>query len=227
VIPIATYYRFRTDEKAMADLAVDRLYALGHRSLAVSGCSRFGETIWIPQRIARLKDAARRFDPPLTVLEAPQNEPWWVRLDPNVWSDTSMIDYIEAVRKNLALQAGMQGTHTLRKALMECVPSLASVVKGPCTAILPLNDWIAANDYHWFRGVGVSIPSELSLLSFDNERRWEFLPFSSIDFGLTDLGYLAAHVFVGDIPIACDRQGNVAGKPRLVDRGSLGPAHRK
>jgi DNA-binding LacI/PurR family transcriptional regulator len=138
-----------------------------------------------------------------------------------------MIDHIESVRKDLAWKAGRQRTRTLRNALMETMPSLASIVNGPCTAFLPLNDWIAANDYHWFHSVGVSIPSELSVLSFDNERRWEFLPFSSIDFGLTDLGYLAAHVFIGDIPVSCDRNGNVSAKPRLVDRGSLGRAHSK
>ena len=47
-------------------------------------------------------------------------------------------------------------------------------------------------------------------------------PVSTVDYGFERLGYLAAHVFIGDIDVPCGSDGNVGGVCALMDRGSIG-----
>jgi DNA-binding LacI/PurR family transcriptional regulator len=70
--------------------------------------------------------------------------------------------------------------------------------------------------------VGLSVPRDVSIISFDNSVECRNFPVSTIDFGFSRLGYRAAHVFIGDIPVKADRYGNVPGICTLVDRGSIG-----
>jgi DNA-binding LacI/PurR family transcriptional regulator len=64
------------------------------------------------------------------------------------------------------------------------------------------------------------------MVSFDNSAESVYIPLSTIDFGLPRLGYLAAHIFINDIPVHADHEGNIAGLCTLVDQGSIGPASR-
>jgi DNA-binding LacI/PurR family transcriptional regulator len=80
--------------------------------------------------------------------------------------------------------------------------------------------------YFWFRAAGIAIPRDLSMISFDNMTQSIFLPVSTIDFGLARLGYLAAHLLIGDIAVRADRHGFVPGPCTLADRGSIGAPSR-
>jgi DNA-binding LacI/PurR family transcriptional regulator len=73
------------------------------------------------------------------------------------------------------------------------------------------------------KALGGEIPRDLSLLAFDNMPESALFPFSTIDWGFSRLGYLAAHIFVGDIPIHADRDGAIPGICTLIDRGSVAP----
>ena len=50
---------------------------------------------------------------------------------------------------------------------------------------------------------------------------------SSVDLNLDDLGYAAAHLLIGDVPVKADRLGNIAIQPTLIDRGSVGRPRRE
>jgi DNA-binding LacI/PurR family transcriptional regulator len=71
--------------------------------------------------------------------------------------------------------------------------------------------------------VGIAVPSEMSLISFDNSASITPLPVSTVDFGFGNLGYSAFHLIYGDVTIHRDRAGNVAGRPVVIHRGSIGP----
>jgi DNA-binding LacI/PurR family transcriptional regulator/DNA-binding GntR family transcriptional regulator len=91
------------------------------------------------------------------------------------------------------------------------------------TALIAPNDYTAFFYYHWLSEAGVAIPERLSLISFDNDVACSLLPLSTIDFGLGYLGYAAFHLLFGIVPVARERTNTVSSRPRLLDRGSLGP----
>jgi len=68
----------------------------------------------------------------------------------------------------------------------------------------------------------IRVPRDLSLLSFDNLAERKPFPISTIDFGMSLLGYQILHWILGDVPIRLSRKGMLCGNPKLVDEGSLG-----
>jgi hypothetical protein len=136
----------------------------------------------------------------------------------------SIFDTIRDTRPSAAPQA----LNTLyRDRLAEAVPSLAAAVfNSPAITIIAANDWVAAAYAMWLSQMGVRIPADISLLSFNNDIHFTHYPISTIDQGFANLGYRAAHVLIGDIPVRADRDGNIAVAPFPVDRGSLGRPRR-
>jgi len=92
---------------------------------------------------------------------------------------------------------------------------------GP-TALIAPNDHHARTMYFWLRNAGVQIPSDLSVLSFDNYEQFLEIPISTVDFGFGYLGYAALHAILGDIPVKTTRTGDICAQPHVVDRGSVG-----
>jgi DNA-binding LacI/PurR family transcriptional regulator len=91
-----------------------------------------------------------------------------------------------------------------------------------------MNQKLAVNYYYWLKNVGVSIPEDISLVSFDNIPILGPHPISSVDFRRNAIGYSAAHLFIRDIPVKADRRGNIGARPEFLDRGSLAaPRKRK
>ena len=92
------------------------------------------------------------------------------------------------------------------------------------TAFLAMNDVLAKEYYLWFRALGLRIPRDLSIISFDNMYESKAYGIASVDFGYADMGYRAAHLLIGDIPVATDgRRWHIRPEPVLHDRGSIGP----
>lgn len=91
------------------------------------------------------------------------------------------------------------------------------------TAVLVPGDSPAIEWLLRLERAGIRVPRDLSLLSFGNSGRARSLPLSTIDFGFDQLGYRAAHLFLGDLPVDSDRRGGIAARARLLDRGSLAP----
>ena len=86
------------------------------------------------------------------------------------------------------------------------------------TALIFPNDAHASPYVRWFRRVGVRIPRELTLLSFDNERYR--VPVTSVDFGFGYLGHQAFLAVLGQNSVRCDKYGTIDPVATVVEKGS-------
>ncbi len=91
------------------------------------------------------------------------------------------------------------------------------------TAILAPNDRLASMFFRWLKDVGVAIPQEISLLSFDNTYRYSFSPLATIDYRFGLLGHQAFHAIINDVPLPRD----IPIQPRIIAGHTLGPAPQK
>lgn len=95
-------------------------------------------------------------------------------------------------------------------------------LKNEFTCIIAPNDYVALHlILPWIRDLNMSIPSDVSIIGFDNVNRYLFGNFSTVDFGFGYLGYQAAHALIDDIEINSDQQGRIISKPSVIDRGSV------
>jgi DNA-binding LacI/PurR family transcriptional regulator len=111
------------------------------------------------------------------------------------------------------------------RRFIDHTPSMAGLLDAGVTALISSNDAMAHEHYSWCRAAGIDVPARLSIISFDNTPNAVVLPVSTIDFGFAQLGYIAAHLIIGDIPLRADREGGIPGACTLVDRGSVGRPH--
>ena len=126
------------------------------------------------------------------------------------------------------LQLSRRGGKDLRSGapigamLLKKTPSIVSLLSQGATALIACNDYAAMELVYWANGVGIEIPRHLSVVSFDNVGAIEPYGISSIDFGFAQLGYCAAHIFIGDVPVGVDSEGGLGSTCILNDRGSIG-----
>ncbi len=211
-------------------IAVETLAALGHRQVAYFDNVLYRDEQWNRDRIAALTQEGRRCS--LDVAVVPQNEGLWNRIRRDDTLDKPAF-FRYCLSQHASLQKRGKGIAApriqsmYRTRLSNTVPSLTSVVfHSFATALIAPNDWLASAYAIWLAQMGVAVPARLSLLSFDNDVALRHYPISTVDLGLGHLGYCAAHILVGDIPIRSDRYGNIVALPRLVDRGSLAKPRR-
>lgn len=106
--------------------------------------------------------------------------------------------------------------------LLEWSPALVPLVRDPeVTAIVALNDDDAAQVAAWLSAMGIAVPEDLSVLSFDNRQALSLFPIDSVDFGFATLGYAAFHAIFGDIPVRRTAKNDIACTPFVVTRGSV------
>lgn len=214
------YIRMHLDEEDMIRTALSELSAHGHRTVAVHN---WRQTDWAVRRIEQIRTIARAERPAMSIAVGPESEPQWLISN---WS--GMREFVDAV-------AALEGISppsgdgegpvdaALRAAIVAHSHSLTSLlVDSGSTAVMALADRLAREYHSWARALGIVLPRDLSLISFDNTPESIFFPVSTIDPGLGRLGYLAAHLFVGDISVRADRQGNIPTRCSVVDRGSIG-----
>ncbi len=94
------------------------------------------------------------------------------------------------------------------------------------TAIIALNDTRAQRHHALFQTLGISVPRDISLISFDNSAHLRPDPISSIDLGLGPLGYKSLHYLLDDIPVHTI-QKRLWIEPFLRDRGSISAPKKK
>jgi len=219
------FFRLFFDETAAAALAVEVLFAHGHRVVGFPDMVTPREH-WVTDRIACVKRAAEAYDPPLRILSSEQKEPFWTYVQDK---PVAVLNYLfrgitKTLRMRTELTQGIQAGSSIRKRLLSATPSMQTVLKEGATAIIAGNDYIARDYHHWFKMMGIRVPRDISMISFDNQFEFMAYPMSTIDPGFARLGYLAAHILIGDIPVKADGEGRIAGVCTLVDRGSVGPA---
>jgi len=213
------FYRLYFDERAAIAFALTQLANVGHATIGIHGYDLYD---WSRRRAVRIKESAARFHPAIEIIESAPAEP--------VWSKSGASGSGRFIAR-LERQAGLSiadatsrdsARQTFKRLLMKNAPSLMSLLAdGRPTAILSMNDHLARQYYTIFQLLGVKVPEDISILSFDNIAESIYVPVSTIDFGFERLGYLAAHIFIGDIPVKADLNGGIPGACMLVDRGSI------
>lgn len=215
------YYRLHLDDRAGVMLALAELARRGHNRIGIHGADRFD---WTRRRVALIKECARSCNPPLEIIASGASEP--------CWDFSSGFESLNIIQRAMRM-GGMSSQETnpslatmqdVRTILLQSAPSLVTLLReGGITALLALNDVMAWNYFLWFRSVGIEIPGHLSIVSFDNMAPASLHPISSVDWGFSRLGYLSAHIIIGDIPVRADRNGNIPGVCVMNDPVSIGP----
>jgi len=215
-------------------LAVSLLRRYGHR---VVGFPTLGSELdWMGFRLRDLRYSAESAGVPVRVLDATDCPPLFdtgpqTRLD-EVVSVLAGIDrafaraiipLIGAMGDQSACMGAIDPDH---RELLILTAHLGAFLQTPdLTAIIAPNDELARMFYRWFLVVGIKVPEDLSLLSFD-DRVDSAYPYtiSSINFGFDNLGFTAFHAILGDIPVKTDKWLSVAAKCRINHYATLGQA---
>jgi DNA-binding transcriptional regulator YhcF (GntR family) len=214
------YFRFYQDEQGAVRQGIEALMGCGHTIIGVHGADQFD---WGRRRAERIRECAGALPhAPKIVFALEPAEPEW-----RFSQDSGIHEILNASIQDVNLTAadhipaGWSAAPTAA-SLIEKTPSLAGLLREHApTALIALNDRMALEYYHWFSAVGISIPKDFSILSFDNMLGSMFFPISTIDWGFERLGYLAAHTIIGDIAVHAGRDGAVGGPCTLIDRGSI------
>jgi len=210
------FYRLSFDHFGAVKCAVDVLVRNSHR---IIGFPLPYTSPWVKRRARFAALLAGRSPLKARVVQAEQNEPFWTMqvLDrPN-----DIYDRIIRILQNKGEAASeIQSRHRL---LLDFTPSFRKLLDNQVTAIISANDLCAFEHYRWLTEAGIQVPRHMSMVSFDNLSASVTRPISTVDLGFARLGYLAAHLFFGDIPIRCDSEGNIQGECTFLDRGSIAP----
>jgi DNA-binding LacI/PurR family transcriptional regulator len=102
-------------------------------------------------------------------------------------------------------------------ALMKLVLQVADI-----TCLIVPNDRYAIRYWQVLTEMGIKIPRDLSMISFDNLADLHPFPISSVDFGMANLGYKVIHILLNDIPVETIKKTHLMGLCQLIDRGSVG-----
>ncbi len=112
----------------------------------------------------------------------------------------------------------------LRIRLMWGAVGLTALMYHPdVTAVVAANDKAARNFImRSLAELGIRVPEDVSLLSFDNQFRETCAPPTTVEFGFFDLGYKSFHALVGDVPVQINRHNEIRAIPFIVDRDTVG-----
>ena len=218
------YYRFFFDERAATTEAIRALALNGHRCVGYPRVNQQYYRGWVARRAALLREAAAAIAPDMRILETDLTEPFWHIGEPDAVEQSLFIERLSGAISESKIDRGHNPGSISGRAALKATPSLGSLLSQGMTACIACNDMAARDILFWFQAARIEVPGQVSLLSFDNYAFAEPYGISTIDFGFWQLGYKAAHLFIGDIPVAAGRDGECGGACSLVERGSLGSA---
>jgi DNA-binding LacI/PurR family transcriptional regulator/DNA-binding transcriptional regulator YhcF (GntR family) len=207
---IPRFYRMFFDETVAARRVLEHLYNLGHR---IIGFPTFGPArhAWALGRLALLRRQAENF-PGCRIETSHLSEPFWDRMRAD--SGFFRIWYlIRRIREYVSSRRSSSLAHT---------PSIKSLIDAGATALIAMNDRVGMQYLWWASAAGVRIPRDLSIIGLDNIPESEMIGLTSVDCGFSRLGYLAAHVLIGDFEIKAQRNGDLPSLCSVVVRESTG-----
>jgi DNA-binding transcriptional regulator YhcF (GntR family) len=213
------YFRMYMDEPAATMRALEALVQRGHRTIGIHGADQFD---WAIRRAECLCRQASEFSPPgpRIIIAAGPAEPHWQFI--RHFHIHEIISSTVVPAGPLDDNAPASGQPAIAHALIEKTPTLVNLLRDHApTALIALNDYMAREYYYWCTALGIRIPFDISILSFDNLPAATFFPVSTIDWGFERLGYQAAHIMIDDLPIRADREGGIPGPCTLMHRGSI------
>lgn len=214
------YYRLCFDEASAVRAALRMLAQNGHRVVGVHGCD-LDPGGWTLRRTKLIEEIAPEHS--VRIVRSGPSEEYW---------HFAKLYGVDELITTIAQQSARPGSSTRallspaqRNLLVRNAPSLVSLfAENAPTAMIALNDRLAREYFFWFDALGVVMPKDFSLISFDNIPESVFYPITTIDFGFARLGYRAAHIMIGDTPVHAGRNGVINSVCTVVDRGSVGPA---
>lgn len=236
------YVRIESNEEEAIRIALQTLYDNGHRVIAcpdinreVLGSYRHNESVlppnvvrdrslfgirkyWTTKRVDRLKKVAASGFPDMKIHSPVHQENFW-----SLWVSSNVPRLIERISQAKHYESSTALPTSQKQRLLQMTPSLKKILSIPVSAIVALNDHIAHDYLEWLSFAGIQVPAQLSIVAFDNSSSNAVHPISTIDFGFSNLAYLAAHLFIGDIAPTLSSSGTITGKPFLVDRNSVAP----
>ena len=218
------YYRIHLDEREACRTVLEALHSHGHRGIGfpLYQEQRPAQHLWISRRMKTLERLAKSDFPPMELHARPQREPFW-----SMGVLPSEHEFLERLDR-LPLKHGAASPKPPREPvkhhdLWARTDSFSELLRRlNATAIIAPNDHLALQYLFWFRAAGISVPRDVSLVSFENSLFSRGTSLSTLDFDMADLGYHAAQVFLTMVPPPSDRKGNLPGRCRFIDRGSIG-----
>ncbi len=228
------YFRLYSHIDAAVEVVLRVLEEYGHTRI---GIARYGPNLnaaWTVQRVESIQRIARERYPSLSIDVECVPERFWEDyrdlVEPRTFDDTVLL-YANAIEGELRgrhpKMSANKRRREVRERLLSSTPTLSNLVAHGCTVIVTMNQYMGVNALYWLDFVGLEVPADISLLAFDNIAPLVNHPISTVDFGFANLGYQAAHLFIGDIPVRTDRWGNIGSSPQFVNRGSLGAPRKR
>ena len=215
---------YSINEERAIDSVLEVLSEHGHKHIIYFNVLG-GKVNWVKNRLILIKKRIKWLKLSIRVQEIIQSEQFWT--GPGIdQSHQHAIrrKYELAGRISDAMKIKELSRHDhiikLRDALINVTPSMAQLRGTEATAIVAPSDQYAFAYFQWLRMVGISLPEHMSLVSFGNIPEAVSYPVSTIDFGFENLGYLAAHHLIGDLPKA--KRHVVKSEPAFLERGSIG-----
>jgi DNA-binding transcriptional regulator YhcF (GntR family) len=212
------YFRLSFNERELARAALNTLVRLGHARIAMPSY-RESRLDWVGRRISILKREARGINPCPEITATRLLDAEWDRQ----FGQSDIYSFRYRFSEPLIYETHPASHEQyLEKVFRRANPRLKHLAeKTNFTAFIAPNDNFAQEYFFWFSSLGFKIPQDVSIVSFDNNLDTHLLPLSTVDFGFQRLGYQAAHLFIGDIGIKPDSNGNIISRCELIDRGSI------
>jgi DNA-binding LacI/PurR family transcriptional regulator len=218
------FIRCRFSEREGLLRALATLEELGHSRIGYLG--RTGYDGWEGKRYQGCVELARRRWPRMTIHRcAVRADELGIRDKPMHWPETDAQpeDWLAAPesiseKERVALDRG------------ELTPTLISHGRQfedllhhhpHITAVIVSNQYRACELYSYLRWRGVSIPRDISLVTFDNYLQFQIWPLTTVDFGFGNLGYRAFQAIRGEIPVRIGTNRDMLTEALLINRGSL------
>ena len=219
------FYHCFISQRQLVQTALQKLVAQGHTNIGYPLCTRTRYKNWIEKRLELFRDEIKDHYPGVRLHTTIQDEALWqapnvdksapVQAMEDLIADICKHNHEDPAKRNLSLES--------RQALYDRMPSLGELIaEKKCTALIAPNDWLAVNYLIWCNYIGIRVPEQLSIISFDNMLIYQDSRLSTVDFNLATLGRRCAHILADAYSIKTDRWGNVGCEPYVNDRGSLG-----
>ncbi len=227
--------RCYTDETAAVRCALEPLVRAGHRHIGFPWF-RNRDMRWAQTRsaiaanvLAELSPAARLAKIDSALFDAFADERAMQTLLEAFAANTAHAGFRSVLMQAVA-HLKKNNDHTRSQNHCNCRACLAlasMLVDNGVTALVAPNDWYGREYRALLQMANLSVPRDLSLVSFDNNfiQMYPFT-FSSVDFGFEHLGFMAFHLIVRDLPLTGASIRHVAAECTINHLGSIAAKRR-